>query len=482
MGGVNTLKREYSLYYLIYEYYVSRILFGYYKKGQTLPSIEIICKQFRVAPQTARTALSRMQNDGYISIRVKRTSVVIFEQDEEAKKQYSINYFSAIKETVIDLYKSTKLLFYPLLVEGCTYLDENNLKDLLDIANNIDVHNQQRLISYHLIILQALENPLVLNLFWDTIKFLRFPYLRIEDDVVVYNQQMITETFNKIINDIESSDYKSVILGFDIFQEKMVTNILNHIYSTIDIVEKIDKIPFEWYIYRTRPQLCQSIVVDLIFKIANGIYPYGNFLPSFASLAEEYKVSVSTIRRSISLLNNIGITKTLNGKGTQVIDTYKESTKPDLSKPAIKKNLIMFFHSLSFITVTCENVAKTTLKFLSEDELYLFEQKLAVQLENKSYFLSLGTCISFIGKMNPFEYIKEVYSKLYVLLLWGYSLKVYRMEMHMSHEIFATFVQDILKALKMKDIDLFAKTLKDTLNDEIIIVKEIFSQHNIYIE
>ncbi|HFL2500876.1 TPA: hypothetical protein ACG3IG_003919, partial [Clostridioides difficile] len=95
--------------------------------------------------------------------------------------------------------------------------------------------------SYHLIILQALENPLVLNLFWDTIRFLRFPYLRIEDDVVVYNQQMITETFNKIINDIESSDYKSVILGFDIFQEKMVTNILNHIYSTIDIAEKIDK-------------------------------------------------------------------------------------------------------------------------------------------------------------------------------------------------------------------------------------------------
>ncbi|MCC0649348.1 GntR family transcriptional regulator [Clostridioides sp. ZZV15-6598] len=476
------MKHEYGLYYLIYEYYVSRILFGYYKKGQTLPSIETICKQFRVAPQTARTALLRMQDAGYISIRVKRTSIVIFEQDEEAQKQYSINYFSAIKETVIDLYKSTKLLFYPLLVEGCTYLDENNLKDLLDIANNLDTNNQQRLISYHLIILQSLENPLVLNLFWDTIRFLRFPYLRTEDDIVVYNQQIITKTFNQIVADIESNDYKSVILGFDIFQENMVTNTFNHIYSTIDVIKDIDKIPFEWYIYRNRPQLCYSIVVNLICKISKGIYTYGNFLPSFASLADEYKVSVSTIRRSISLLNDIGITKTLNGKGTQVIDISKEYIKPDFSKSSIKKNLIMFFHSLSFITLTCENISKTTLESLNEDELYLLEKKLSVQLENKSYFLSLGTCIDFIGKMNPLDCIKEIYSKLYALLLWGYSLNVYRMEMPLSHEIFASFIKDILKALKTKDVDLFIKTLKNKLNDEIIIIKEIFSQHDIYVK
>lgn len=476
------MKHEYGLYYLIYEYYVSRILFGYYKKGQTLPSIETICKQFRVAPQTTRTALFRMQDDGYISIRVKRTSIVIFEQDEEAQKQYSINYFSAIKETIIDLYNSTKLLFYPLLVEGCTYLDKNHLKDLLDIANNIDTHNQQRLISYHLIILQSLENPLVLNLFWDTIRFLRFPYLRTDDDIVVYNKQIISETFNQIVADIESNDYKSVVLGFDIFQENMVTNILNHIYSTIDIIEDIDKIRFEWYIYRNRPQLCYSIVVDLICKIAKGIYTYGNFLPSFASLADEYKVSVSTIRRSISLLNSIGITKTLNGKGTQVIDIYKECIKPDFSKTEIKKNLVMFFHSLSFITLTCENISRTTLESLDEEELHLLEKKLSAQLENKSYFLSIGTCIDFIGKMNPLDGIKEVYSKLYALLLWGYSLKVYRMEIPLSHEIFARFIKDILRALKTKDIDLFTKTLKDTLSAEIIIIKEIFSQHDIHVK
>ncbi|MCC0762059.1 GntR family transcriptional regulator [Clostridioides sp. ES-S-0006-03] len=69
------------------------MLFGHYKKGQTLPSIETIYKQFRVAPQTARTALSKIQDAGYISIRVKLTSIIISEQDEEIQKSIQLITF-----------------------------------------------------------------------------------------------------------------------------------------------------------------------------------------------------------------------------------------------------------------------------------------------------------------------------------------------------------------------------------------------------
>ena len=41
-------------------------------------------------------------------------------------------------------------------------------------------------------------------------------------------------------------------------------------------------------------------------------------LPSEAVLAQEYSVSVATIRRSISMLNRLGFCRTYNVKGTQV--------------------------------------------------------------------------------------------------------------------------------------------------------------------
>lgn len=51
---------------IIYDYFSSRILFGYYLPGDRLPSIQYICRQFQVSALTARSALARMRDEGYI--------------------------------------------------------------------------------------------------------------------------------------------------------------------------------------------------------------------------------------------------------------------------------------------------------------------------------------------------------------------------------------------------------------------------------
>ena len=51
---------------IIYDYFTSRILFGYYLFGDRLPSISDICRQFQVSALTVRTALIRMREEGYL--------------------------------------------------------------------------------------------------------------------------------------------------------------------------------------------------------------------------------------------------------------------------------------------------------------------------------------------------------------------------------------------------------------------------------
>ena len=61
-----------------------------------------------------------------------------------------------------------------------------------------------------------------------------------------------------------------------------------------------------------------QIARDLIDKIAASIYEPGTLLPYEAVLARNYKVSISTIRKSLALLNEIGFAETINTKGTIV--------------------------------------------------------------------------------------------------------------------------------------------------------------------
>ena len=41
---------------LIYDFFSLRIQFGYYRRGDTLPTIDTLCRQFSVSAQTVKTA------------------------------------------------------------------------------------------------------------------------------------------------------------------------------------------------------------------------------------------------------------------------------------------------------------------------------------------------------------------------------------------------------------------------------------------
>ena len=63
-----------------------------------------------------------------------------------------------------------------------------------------------------------------------------------------------------------------------------------------------------------------KIVDELNLKIGLGEYAVGMYLPYEKQLARQYDVSISTVRKALSELEQRGFVKTLNGKGTVVIE------------------------------------------------------------------------------------------------------------------------------------------------------------------
>ena len=64
--------------------------------------------------------------------------------------------------------------------------------------------------------------------------------------------------------------------------------------------------------------LCQQIIDELICMIESDTFPPGSWMPSETLLAAQFKVSRNVLRESMKILENYGILRAINGRGTIV--------------------------------------------------------------------------------------------------------------------------------------------------------------------
>ena len=101
-----------------------------------------------------------------------------------------------------------------------------------------------------------------------------------------------------------------------LFQTTNISGKYTKKYQQAEIPEPV--YDYNWSAEKGRDHYYTQIARDLIDKIAASIYEPGTLLPYEAVLARNYKVSISTIRKSLALLNEIGFAETINTKGTIV--------------------------------------------------------------------------------------------------------------------------------------------------------------------
>ena len=148
-------------------------------------------------------------------------------------------------------------------------------------------------------------------------------------------------------------------------------------------LESIQPIPFKWNIYRQRPQVRYSLAAKIIGEIFWGRYPIGSFLPPLTDMAEQYGVSLITVRRTLSVLNSLGVTTSYRGSGTKVC---MESKPIDLSTSDIQEDLRLHRESLQFLALTIRGVLLFTLEAMPNERYQKLAQDLAEVREKSKAF------------------------------------------------------------------------------------------------
>ncbi|GAA6408245.1 hypothetical protein K040078D81_23620 [Blautia hominis] len=111
------MRSEQQFSNLIYEYFLKRIQFRYYKCGDLLPSIDTLCREFSVSALTVKIGLQRLRAEGYIDMHNGRSTKVIFKQTQAEAYQCANQYFSRRIESFKDLYQTTEMIIMPLLLD-----------------------------------------------------------------------------------------------------------------------------------------------------------------------------------------------------------------------------------------------------------------------------------------------------------------------------------------------------------------------------
>lgn len=439
------MKTQSELHQLVYDFYLTRILFGYYRCGDTLPALPKISTYFHLSIPTVRMALNTLEKEGYIRIKAPKAAVVTYQASRYDYLKNISSYLLARKDGRRDMVQVNALLLGPLLTAGIRDWDELTWKARLEEIKNFDFDAMSLTIQLYTSALSALNNELILNFYWEINRYTRIPYLR-------SRRGLLNEMFERI-----ESISKDAI-GTHLTNELQIIykNANSFLMKTIDeeypelLKEKFSQIPFEWNLYYKRSQIRYTLATRIIQEILSRQYPIGSYLPSLPKLAKRYEVSLTTIRRTLALLSDFGVVKTYQGKGTLVC---LGQVQVDLSQKEIRLAMKTFVESLQFLALTVRPVCFLTLRESSDESLEEFLAAIHGLSEEKNEHLAIAVCLTFLANHCPSPAVSHCYGKLMKCLAAGFPFTLFQLKREEILSLYPEFLLHTVERIKCRDFE-----------------------------
>lgn len=438
---------------------LSQIQFGTYRFKDTLPKMDDLSQWFSVSLDTVKAAYHQLKKEGYITLTKKAGAIVTIKfEDSELDKNIQ-TFFSTRKAAVMDLCQSFAPLFSHILWYGMKNAGPEQLDELEYLCS------QQKILRPHIIvqriqlIYRSLKNDLLLRLIWQAFLFCQAPFLSLPESIVDlkdYNiplLDMISLCRKKDWDGLwktAASSQEHIASAIRLFYERRITTLRND-----------EPVSFNWNAYQNSSQRCYSLAIDILKGIRRGLFAQDGFLPSPAKIADYTQASTITIRRTIKILNQLGVTQSINGVGTRILSTEHSMENCDFTQPLIQSRLLNFAQSLQILSMTCGACAKSVIANPSAVDMWI--KRLVYTKENFRYESVVYASIEIIPRYTHNQTIRQIYEPLVCFLLWGYPLR----SMHGSREeinkYYLPYINIFLESLESSDWDRLAEELENLL-------------------
>ena len=455
-------------YQLVFDFYEARIKFGYYRFGENLPPIPEICDTFHLGRTTVRAALSLLEKARYIRTEARKVARVCYQADDVQFEKNAAAYFVPRRDGLREFNRASRLLLVPLWEESRRRWDAARWECWRREFSDILSGGPPPSVKLYLMALKELDNRLAFNLYWEAMRYITLPSL--------LDRRRVKHPIDgqAILASLNSGDATGYLSGR---MAEIYLQLEEELFAFISRnslkygLESIEQIPFQWNIYRQRPQLRYTLSSLLIREIVYGKYPIGSYLPSLPAFAAQYGVSHATARRTLSLLEEMGVTKSFQGKGTQVC---MERTRVNLDHSEIQEGLRLCRESLQLLSLTIYGVSCYTLESSSKEIRAELAERLRRSLKCGQSYYCFEIMLSFIKRQCPLAMIRECYGKLADLVAWGYPFIRLLLADEELENAYSAWVERMERHLRRGNLDVFS-------SDWAALMKQEEQQYNTFL-
>lgn len=412
--------KENNLYILLYNYLLARIHYGLYPKGGYLPSILELSNLFGVSTMVVRTAFKLLRENGILSSGTERPVVLYnFENPRQEFPQKLLIQGADFN----DFHQSFDLVFPSIYFCGLSMCNKQDLDELrLILDRSADVWDSP-LVDFLSHVAKRLQNSLITDIYYDVTLF-SYPtyldYLAKDKSRWEHHHKVLHKKLLEILALAENGNTDAL------------EAIVKQSYPMIDFHPIMDRkernSPYQW----GKPQICLSTASEILSRICKGKYQVDTFLPSARILSEELSVPTITMRRSILLLNDLGVVESVNGKGTKAISPEEGLHKVKWDNPAIRKNIMLYLESLHMLAITCRSLADSLFSCISQEEKMILKDKIRLLKGESHAGLANTLCLKALIYSSNLLSLREVYDKLFSLLVWGQPLSYLKPDLQLD--------------------------------------------------
>lgn len=476
-------------YLIIFEHIIQQIYTGKITIGDRLDSIKSMSEEYMVSKNTIKTVIKMLSEKGFIETKAGSRPVLI--QSTSKQSIESDLLYEKILQ-ISEIYKIFSLIFPSIAmynIKRFTSKDFEELNEIIDCmeknssnylvfkeqrlkyinkliskTNNFLIHHFCEIIQHDVIISQLAYNLDNLdNLDNCCIDFFRNKYIEQVRKTYLYGLDGNLIEFKKLLTYMYKACRESIL--------KMVEN---RAPQSID-TSSFNSVTLEkCYLY-------DLIVSDVICQIFEGNIKIGDCLPSITSIINRYNVSLPTVRSAYNELNELGIAKTINGKGTYVT-LFSEYDDDYINTEEGAKRLSLLLDAMEFVTITLEDVVLllgNKMDLIAVDKIETHLRYLQNNCEECKVYPDFVLLCKIVDYTQIYV-LQETFLHLKQYMIFGIYLERFFHEEY--NEILKTRFDvcfEILRYLKKGDVERFAESFSNIFKESLQYLKKVISSLNV---